>query len=95
MKLKTALEVWRRIFFLSLRITACKSQREKYFHQWESFMLRWHISLNGCHGNVSPFVEGVCSRDGIFSDASVYYLLQWIIAARAKLGMLSSGEHGR
>lgn len=55
-------------------------------------MLSWRISLNGCHGNVSPFVEGVCSRDGIFSDASVYNLLQWLIATRAKLGILSSGE---
>lgn len=26
-------------------------------HQWESFMLRWHISLDGCHGHVSTYVE--------------------------------------
>ena len=45
---------------ISLRVTAYKLKY--WFHQWESFMLGLHISLNGCHRNDSPFVEGLWIR---------------------------------
>lgn len=50
------LQVWRMIIMLfyvfeDLGITAYKVQQENNFHQWDPFMLRWHISLSGCNGN--------------------------------------------
>lgn len=89
------LQVWGAAFFLiciSLRITGYKLQQESDFHQLDSFTLRWHIPLSGCHGNFSPFVEGGCSRSGIFSYPSVCYQLQWIISTSIKLWILSSRD---
>lgn len=80
---------------ISPRITAYKLN---YFHQWESFMLTWHISLNGCHGNDSPFGERLCSRNGIFSDTQMYSVLStavdvgFLLVLQA-LGILT-GEDG-
>lgn len=43
-------------------------------------MLTWHISLNGCHGNDSPFGERLCSMvSSVTHKCTVYYLLQWML----------------
>lgn len=48
------------------------------------------------HGNIFPFYGVSVQKDLVsLSGPSVYYLLQWKIATRAELRILSSGEEGK
>lgn len=54
-----------------MKITEYNSQMNECVDEHESFLLKWHISLNGCHGNIFPFGA---AGFGIISETSVYFL---------------------